>query len=207
MAAIHTFKPATDIEGAEVFARSLGIGEVRYANGLFSPRLLRVANEVNKTLDRLADRKIGLPGAIEIEVDQAVLASLGIDERVPAAFLDDATPRIIINPWARYWDDLETEANYQHSQRWWSTAVEDHALVHEIGHANHFANAPDQYRKLANSGDVDTDVITPMAAQVSTYAVRGPREFVAEVFVGLVEGRVYSADVMRLYDSLGGVRP
>ena len=36
------------------------------------------------------------------------------------------------------------------------------------------------------------------------YAAQNPREFIAEVFLGLVYGNNYSPDVLEMYDGLGG---
>jgi hypothetical protein len=43
--------------------------------------------------------------------------------------------------------------------------------------------------------------------EVSGYAMGNPREFVAEVFLGLVYEKEFSPDVLALYDALGGPRP
>ncbi len=46
-----------------------------------------------------------------------------------------------------------------------------------------------------------------VAETVSGYAGQKPREFVAEVFLGLVYGRTFSSDVLEMYQGLGGPKP
>lgn len=109
-------------------------------------------------------------------------SGMGADD--PAAF-DHAKSRIVVNLWAGYWDDPEFWARRQHSEGWWSTSAADRALVREVGHANHFAKAPDLYRKLASLGDVDTDAFTK-PPHVGGFFV-GPR--VSSKTGGSTEGR------------------
>jgi hypothetical protein len=85
------------------------------------------------------------------------------------------------------------------------------SLVHEFGHAIHFITAPSKYHGLwgtsfagkAPSGKPWEDVA---GAEVSSYGTK-PREFVAEVFLGLIYGKTYSEDVMAMYRAFGGPLP
>ncbi|WP_077193695.1 scabin-related ADP-ribosyltransferase [Streptomyces lydicus] len=84
-------------------------------------------------------------------------------------------------------------------------------MVHELGHFLHYANARAQYHDLAftqfagRSGqDGDAVAHENLAFGVSAYAAGNPREFVAEVFTGLVYGKPFSPEVMRMYHGLGG---
>ncbi|MER5848119.1 glycosyltransferase [Streptomyces sp. NPDC002012] len=87
-------------------------------------------------------------------------------------------------------------------------------MVHELGHFLHYANARAQYHDLAftqfagRSGqDGDAVPHQALALGVSVYAAGNPREFVAEVFTGLVYGKPFSPEVMRMYHGLGGPTP
>ncbi|MFH8477099.1 glycosyltransferase, partial [Streptomyces sp. NPDC018000] len=87
-------------------------------------------------------------------------------------------------------------------------------MVHELGHFLHYANARAQYHDLAftqfagRSGqDGDAVPHQALALGVSAYAAGNPREFVAEVFTGLVYGKPFSPEVMRMYHGLGGPAP
>ena len=83
-------------------------------------------------------------------------------------------------------------------------------VYHEIGHFLHeeteidFAKAHEIWKTKANDG---YDVA--LAQEVGYYAMTGDKfnmgkEFVAEVFAGLMEGQEYSQRVMDLYNELGG---
>jgi hypothetical protein len=85
------------------------------------------------------------------------------------------------------------------------------SIVHEFGHAIHFVTAPSKYHGLwgtsfagkAPSGKLWADIAK---VQVSDYGTK-PREFVAEVFLGLIYGKTYSEDVMTMYRAFGGPYP
>jgi len=77
--------------------------------------------------------------------------------------------------------------------------------------ASHFANSRKQNlsiqslrAKVPIRWDGRSKVI---ASKVSRYGASSPNEFVAETFAGIVLGKTYSADVMSLYDDLGGPKP
>jgi hypothetical protein len=85
------------------------------------------------------------------------------------------------------------------------------SIVHEIGHAVHFTSAPGKYHGLWGTsfgGKAPSGKLTSAVAnsEVSQYGNK-PREFVAEVFLGLVYGKTYSEDVMTMYRAFGGVIP
>ena len=91
-----------------------------------------------------------------------------------------------------------------------STDTPESVVYHEIGHFLNEETAPepeiaiDLWKKEANDG-MDLE----MAREVGFYAMNGDkfhmgREFVAEVFAGLMDGKHYSQKVMDLYHKLGG---
>lgn len=77
------------------------------------------------------------------------------------------------------------------------------ALFHEIGHWLHFQQIPPLKicREIWHNADTDT-----IKKEVSDYAIKknDGREFVAEVFKGLVKGKKYSEYIMTLYKNLNG---
>ena len=84
-------------------------------------------------------------------------------------------------------------------------------IVHEFGHAIHMVASPSKYHGLwgtAFTGETESGkgTLDVAKAEVSTYASK-PREFVAEVFLGLVYGKEFSEDVMSMYRSFGGPIP
>ncbi|HEX6022858.1 MAG TPA: hypothetical protein VFZ00_12735 [Solirubrobacter sp.] len=77
--------------------------------------------------------------------------------------------------------------------------------VHEIGHMLHYRHNPSGFHLLQetfHAGSVQD--INQIANEVSAYAAKNPREFVAEVFLGLVYGRHFSPAVMQRYAGLRG---
>lgn len=73
-------------------------------------------------------------------------------------------------------------------------------VVHEMGHLMHFQSSASNFYSLQSASHRQ-----PMVARkVSTYATNSPREFVAEVFLGLVYGKAFDDDVIQMYQGLGG---
>lgn len=84
-------------------------------------------------------------------------------------------------------------------------------IVHEFGHAIHMATAQTKFHGLwgtAFTGKTQSgrDSLEVAKSEVSTYGSK-PREFVAEVFLGLIYGKTYSDEVMQMYRSFGGPVP
>jgi hypothetical protein len=75
-------------------------------------------------------------------------------------------------------------------------------MIHEIGHIMHERSAGDVLFWGRGSGVVDGKPST--AAKVSVYAGGSKKEFVAEVFAGLILGKQWPADVLAEYDSHKG---
>ncbi len=72
--------------------------------------------------------------------------------------------------------------------------------IHEIGHILHERSAGDSYWEKGStlSGQAAT------AAEVSGYAAQNKKEFVAEVFAGLILGKAFSHGVVQEYLGLHG---
>lgn len=75
-------------------------------------------------------------------------------------------------------------------------------VVHEMGHMMHYHSSPSNFYGLHGAGFTqDGDRIS---AKVSGYANGAPREFVAEVFMGLVYGRTFDDEILEMYAAYGG---
>ncbi|MGP3925585.1 glycosyltransferase [Streptomyces sp. 8N616] len=78
-------------------------------------------------------------------------------------------------------------------------------MVHELGHFLHYCQSRGKYHDLSYtefaSGPAKAQ---SLASSVSGYAAGNAREFVAEVFLGLVYGKQYDQKVMDMYKALGG---
>ena len=76
----------------------------------------------------------------------------------------------------------------------------DITTIHEIGHCIHAANRGDAFYDPA----IGLGSLPDNAAEVSGYAGMNRKEFVAEVFAGLMIGRVFSNQVTQEYAAYGG---
>ncbi|MEP7216420.1 MAG: hypothetical protein ABI782_09210 [Anaerolineaceae bacterium] len=75
------------------------------------------------------------------------------------------------------------------------------SVVHELGHMMHYATSASDFYSLHGTGfTAEGDQIS---ARVSAYANQAPREFVAEVFMGLVYGRTFDDEVLDMYAGFG----
>ncbi len=75
-------------------------------------------------------------------------------------------------------------------------------VIHEMGHMMHYHSSPSNFYGLHGAGFTqDGDRIS---AKVSGYANGAPREFVAEVFMGLVYGRTFDDEILEMYTAYGG---
>ena len=75
-----------------------------------------------------------------------------------------------------------------------STDRPEHNILHEVGHT----------LRRQPKGEVLRDAFETVAARVSEYAKRSTDEFIAEVFSARVCGRTFDAEVMAMYEALGG---
>jgi hypothetical protein len=78
-------------------------------------------------------------------------------------------------------------------------------IVHEFGHALHYARAPGKFHGLWGTSFKKAGLATAIS-EVSQYGNK-PREFVAEVFLGLMYDKAYSDQVLRMYKAFGGAIP
>lgn len=76
------------------------------------------------------------------------------------------------------------------------------SVVHELGHMMHFTKEPGKFFGLHGAGFNLAG--GNIAAKVSGYASGNPREFVAEVFMGLVHGLNFDDEILAMYADFGG---
>lgn len=128
----------------------------------------------------------------------------------------------------------QTEAGqaFQFNTGWWTAGHQRSLVHHEIGHAVHwkaFKEASDiphyfkggLWETLSGSfnwsplemgareflGEFYGEKGRLIAHRVSRYAATNPLEFVAETFSGLVAGRTYDDEIMKMYKQFKGVMP
>lgn len=78
-------------------------------------------------------------------------------------------------------------------------------MVHELGHVMHFVSSPSKFHGLTFTSLKAKGM--DKAGAVSGYATGHPREFVAEVFLGLIYGKNFDDDILQMYVDLGGAVP
>jgi hypothetical protein len=110
-----------------------------------------------------------------------------------------ASPETVDNPLT---DEVQGEYKFLSTQLDPSGVA---SMVHELGHFLHYQQSRAKFHDLFLSQFASGTGQAPM--QVSGYANSNPREFVAEVFLGLVYGREFPSNVLEVYDALGGPRP
>jgi len=125
--------------------------------------------------------------------------------------------QIAINASAEHWysTDLAKAQGMLRAENIASSSRPEAPLVHELGHALHHdavRGNPDwtyhgrEYTAPSTLGD--SRIREMISRAVSDYAgwSNDPREFVAEVFAGLHEGKTYPSEVMKLYKEFHGPR-
>jgi hypothetical protein len=111
----------------------------------------------------------------------------------------------INNPQERM-DDFNLPGNLKERPGFVSSQVDMSGMatvVHELGHHLHCAKDPSTFF-LLHSTSFASRAADDTAWKVSSYASGNPREFVAEVFTGLIFGKKFPTDVMDMYRGLGG---
>lgn len=112
--------------------------------------------------------------------------------------------KIKIDPKSDYWKNPAERAATLQSWNEWSDGSLSHPVVHEIGHALWDQQPHEPATSWTAPALRDFEDPWGVAMKVSRYAAKDPGEFVAETFAGMVNGRTFSDEVMRLYEALDG---
>lgn len=117
---------------------------------------------------------------------------------------NETRKRMYINPDQVNEDIMASD----HEKGWISTEHPAQTILHEAGHALHFGGMSGHQEMLMDTRSFrEREGETPeaeIAAEVSDVATQNPKEFVCEVFAGLLNGEAYDDEVMDLYDKLHG---
>ena len=202
---LPAFIRSSTVQQAEQEALKLGVKSVDYRQSL------DIANQVNAALEDLKQRGFTMPDHTRVD-DQFFLRwaqQLGATpDEFPAAFVNSrqtGETYLFANPLYRYWNQLAQDALQQYQRGEWSTAPEHHAIRHEIGHLLFYRANPARYAAMRTQPLTGGDL--QIAHKVSLYAGTSAIEFIAETFALLVDGKTLPADVLRLYNQLGGIYP
>lgn len=200
-----TFVEATTLKEAVAFAKSLVVGEITVSDR----RGLEVLNLVNA---QLAEAKrlgaLHLPTALEINRDAFPfsLKNVPAGKESPAAYVP-STKTLFVNPKAMYWQagGAFQEEIVAHERGktppFWSTAHRFYVIFHELGHVAHHATAGGRY-DLYHEKPLELEMAEVVREQVSDYAHRNYKEFVAEVFAARLAGKVFSSQIIRWYNKV-----
>ena len=116
-----------------------------------------------------------------------------IGKRVVAQFFSGDTPRIEVNKkltaddWAR---------NTRVVQKGWST--QDNPILHEFGHYVDYICNKEKYEKRSENSRFFGDTKLLLENKVSKYAATNQWELEAELYAGIMRGKVYPNDVLSL---------
>lgn len=152
---------------------------------------------------------------ISTEEFTARFAGAAIDKAMAA--YDPKTRAIWWNTNAPAWANVAKHLETQRKEKFLVDPRPIGVAHHEVGHARLHAELVRQfgleegtrrYRALSRDEFKGEMLLRALIKKkASRLAAIDKNEFVAEIYSGLVIGRTYPADVMALYDSLGGVRP
>ena len=116
-----------------------------------------------------------------------------IRKRVVAQFFSGDTPRIEVNKkltaddWAR---------NTRAVQTGWAT--QDNPILHECGHYVDYICNKEKYEKRSENSRFFGDIKLLLENKVSKYAATDQWELEAELYAGVMRGKVYPNEVLRL---------
>ena len=178
-----TRKPRTVPEAEKWAKQHLGI-DAQYGKGV------DVANDINAALMEAQARGAKLPKRV---------------------IVTKLAKRVDIGQYRASTDTLEFAAEpfpaNTNRPGWLSSDNRYHTIWHELGHAEHaraIAAAGRQWDTI-NNYQFSAALLPEIRATVSRYGASSAKEFVAEVYAGLMSGKRYSDTVMRIYASLDGV--
>jgi hypothetical protein len=124
-------------------------------------------------------------------------------------------------------------AIWQHEKGFWSSADISHPFFHAAGHESHiheqarkmevagfhnpvdpnytlqgwsdYYHAVSEHKQLCDQVNFPKELAEKILAQVGRHALHSYPDFIAEVFVGLLAGRRYDAEIMNEYYANSGV--
>lgn len=126
-------------------------------------------------------------------------------DSIPAAY-EAFSHSVVINPFADAWADDGHPAR-KHAEGRWAGDSFGYIVHHEMGHHAHRAAIGRPAFSRMTGEAVRPDLADPIKRLVSRYAAENLKEFVAEVYATLKEGRTLPRELLDYFDSLGGVRP
>ncbi len=187
------------------------------APGPVSPASTRMTPAARvQELSQYTTSTFGIPShVLDVEKFTAQFQGAAID-KARAAY-DPKTQTIYWNLNSPAWTDTKKHFETQRKEKFLVDPSPVGVAHHEVGHARLHAElirrygleeGTRRYWMLARDEFKDENEFKQRLKKVaSRLAAIDKNEFVAEIYSGLVIGRTYPAEVLALYDALGGVRP
>jgi hypothetical protein len=212
------YQRTSDIGVAETFARTLGVGFVRFhdPNPAWNnaPVIEEIANNTNEALDGLQVRGI-LDVPRRIETERKFFEEAGRQLTAWAVYIHNPMSltglqsnwmhlnrALLLNPRPE-WVNVGQVVTAMHQAGYLSTADLHHFVYHEMGHFLLDQDRP--HRNRAADDQVLLAALPAIRPYISDRAALASAEFVAEVFSQLVVGvQPVSSQVLMLYQQFGG---
>lgn len=182
-----------DFAEIEAEAKKLGFSEVQL--NITNQDKKVVAEFVMKAFQRLRDQFPSLP------IPQKLVFSNNPPEAGWRAWFTSKDKSININLNHYFWGDPGYWMAEEGFKKFYSTLHQDHIIRHEFAHFFHDLLSPSAMKK----NKLPTLEKRLIIEKVSIYAASDSSEFVAEVFAGLMDGKVFEDSVMVLYNKYGGL--
>lgn len=184
------FRPAQSVREATLQAQEMGV------RALYEGSDLNMFRAVNNAMAQVKTRGYPLPSRVAYDASFFVGEPNAIMAYLPAR---DA---LLFRPRLRY-SDVAKLVEDQSADNFWSTASALHPILHEVGHQVHVKNSRDLYLASAKR-EFSAPLARRIEREVSGYAAFNAQEFVAEVFAGIIDGKVYGRRVLALFQQYGG---
>jgi len=130
-------------------------------------------------------------------------------------------PKSTVAAYSPVTDTITFNAHMEHqSQKWWlrpkrkkytkdslgwaSSNHPHHIVYHEVGHKNHFDKLSSSEWRTTWPRDLSDKERTFINNSVSGYATTSHKEFVSEVYAGMLSGISYDDKILKLYKRLKG---
>lgn len=186
-----TYIPVDTVEEVIEFARRMGV-EMSIQGG--RAELLQVANDANAALVDVWQARGKMPRAVRIVDDVP-------DHPNVYGLYDPNNDTVYLH--TRIADDkYRTERVWEHGSGFKSSASPRHTVDHELAHAAHWHTS-------GVRGEIWQTKLTEaeeriIRARVSRYGATDASEMVAEVYSGVINGKVYDDEVMAIYRKYKG---
>jgi SPP1 gp7 family putative phage head morphogenesis protein len=189
------------IKEAEAYARSLGISDVDFGGKL------HIAHMTIETLDEMKAKGYPMPAAIKTSY-RLIRATTPPDEaRRTAAAYGAESDTLYINPRNRYWGQEGRNAaavvRQAYQQKYLTSAHPRHIIRHEFGHMLH-AKADRAYYDSLFQIDFSDAERREVEKGIGTYASDHPQELIAEMVAAMMDGHIFSPELMKWYHKFGG---